>query len=144
MEGMSEYLPNERIPKPEAKGPIRRRDKSLLIGLAVAIVTFALISVAINALRPDIPTSSNAAAVDPRVMDSTYVLLIDAKLLPDRTQAQAIALGRLVCANLAAGGTRADAAAALREQGLNAIQAGAVMAAAVKAYCPVQRTALDQ
>jgi hypothetical protein len=141
---MSETMPPERIPKPAAKGPIRRRDKYLLIGLAIAIVTFALISVAINALRPDVPTTSNAAGADPRVQDSTYVLLMDEKLLPGRTQAQAIALGKLVCAQLNAGGSKDDAATALRGEGLNAIQSGAVMTAAVKAFCPAHRSALDQ
>lgn len=132
----------DRVPKPQAKGPIRRRDKYLLIGLAVAIVTFAMISIAINALRPDIPTTSNAAAGDPRIQDSTFVLLIDAKLLPGRTQPQAIALGKSVCAELNSGATRDDVLASLTGQGLNSIQSATLLRAAVQAYCPAKRTVL--
>jgi len=133
-----------RIPKPEARGPIPRRDKYLLIGLAVAIVSFALISIAINALRPDIPTTSNAATIDPRIQDSTFILLIDPKLIPGRTQAQAIAMGRSVCAQLNAGATKDDVIAALKSQGLNSIQSPTVLSAAVDAYCPNKRIAIAE
>ena len=127
------------MPKPRASGELRRRDKWLLIGLAIAVVTFAAISITVNALRPDVPTTSNSSTVDPRVQDSDFVVHLGQEAGPGMTQQQTIAMGRATCASLVAGKSRAEAAASLTAQGLTAEQAAALLAAALEAYCPEKR-----
>jgi len=126
---------------PSRGSGIRRRDRALLIGLGCVIVGFAAISITVNALRPDVPTTSNSAPVDPRAQDSDYVLRLGPTVLPDRTQAEAIALGRSVCASFDAARTRADIVDSLKAEHLTSRQAEAVIAAATDAYCPEQRQA---
>jgi hypothetical protein len=130
---------DSKVPRPRPSGALRRRDKWLLVGLAVAVVVFSAISVTVNALRPDVPTTSNSSTVDPRVQDSDYVLHLGSVLPPDTPQVRAIAMGRSACASLDAGTTRAAASNDLIAGGLTEAQAAAVLAAAVEAYCPAHR-----
>ena len=113
---------------------IRRRDRAVLIGLGCVIVGFAAISITVNALRPDVPTTSNGAPVDPRAQDSDYVLRLGPTVLPDRTQAETIALGRSVCASFDDGRTRPDIVTSLAAGHLTRDQADAVITAATDAY----------
>jgi hypothetical protein len=112
---------------------------SLLIGLALAVVAFAAISITVNALRPDVPTTSNSATVDPRVQDSDFVVHLGSDSVPGMTQEQSIALGRSTCTSIIAGQSKADASSALTTKGLTARQAAALLAAALAAYCPENR-----
>lgn len=127
-----------RLPRPRARGPMRRRDLFLLIGLAIAVVTFSAISISVNALRPDVPTTSNSTTVDPRSQESDYILHI-AAALPGHTQAEAIAVGRSVCTVLSAGLSRDEAAQRLQARGYSAGQADLIISAATDALCPANR-----
>lgn len=131
--------PGAQLPRPRPSGAVRRRDRTLLIGLAVAVVTFAAISITVNALRPDVPTTSNSATVDPRVQDSDYVIQLGATTLPAMPQESAIALGHSACASLDTGASKASVTQQLVDTGLTPPQAAAVVDAAVTAYCPTHR-----
>ena len=120
---------------------IRRRDRAMLIGLGCVIVAFAAISITVNALRPDVPTTSNSAPVDPRAQDSDYVLRLGPSALPDRTQAQVIGLGRSVCTSFDANRTRQDVLTDLATEHLTSTQAEAVITAATDSHCPEHRQA---
>lgn len=128
-----------RVPRPQPSGAIRRRDRALLIGLAVVVVAFAAISIGVNALRPDVPTTSNSATVDPRVQDSDFVVRLGATAMAGMTQERVIGLGRSSCTSLDSGTTKTDATTALVAKGLTDAEAKAVLAAAIQAYCPRHR-----
>ncbi len=130
--------PGSPLPRPRPSGAIRRRDRMLLIGLAVAVVTFSAISIAVNALRPDVPTTSNSASLDPRVNDSDYVIRLGTTLSA-MPQQEAIALGRAACTSLDNGATKATVTSDLTDSGLTPSQAASVIDAAVTAYCPTHR-----
>jgi hypothetical protein len=132
-----------RIPRPHARGSMRRRDLFLLVGLALAVVAFSAISITINALRPDVPTTSNSTTADPRVLDSDFVVRLGSRVLPDTPQAELLALGRDVCAQFDAGASAAAVSSSLESQGLTSAQGDAVIGAAVEAYCPAHRPALN-
>ena len=131
--------PSRKVPRPRPSGTLRRRDKALLVGLAAAVVTFAAISITVNALRPDVPTTSNRTTVDPRAQDSDYVIHLGTAAVPGMTQEQVIALGRSACASLRQGTSKAEVSAQLRTKGISDAEAGAVVTAAIEAYCPDRR-----
>jgi hypothetical protein len=135
----SQHTPSGKIPRPTPRGPTRRRDLYLLIGLASAVVIFSAISITINALRPDVPTTSNSASIDPRVQDSDFVLHLGSRMLPSTPQKEAIALGRETCTQFDAGASRDTVITALEGKGLNSIQASAVIDASIEAFCPAHR-----
>ena len=121
------------------KARIGRRDKVFLITAFAAVVFFSSVSIAVNALAPDVPTSSNYTAMDPRVQDSNFILRLGSPTLVGRSQAQAIALGRTACDALETGGTGATLMPDLLSRGLDSQQAAKVVYAAVEAYCPGYR-----
>ena len=130
---------DSRVPRPQPSGAIRRRDRALLIGLAVVVVAFAAISITVNALRPDVPTTSNSATVDPRVQDSDFVVHLGETAVAGRTQEQLIGLGRSSCASLDSGRSKPDTTAELVAKGLTDAQAKDILTAAIEAYCPTHR-----
>ena len=121
---------------------MRRRDTYFLVGFFVAIVFFAAISISINALAPDVPTTSNTAADDARVQDSTYVLVLGSANAIGIPQRELIDMGRSVCASFDGGRSRPTTEAELTSRGLTSAQAALVTKAAVDAYCPGHRGTL--
>jgi hypothetical protein len=126
-------------PSPD-KHHLKPRDRWFLIVLPTVVVCFAAISIAVNALAPDVPTTSNSTAVDQRVQDSEYVLHLG-RSVPSITQGQAIAMGRAACSALDAGSSRPTVIASITEQGITSAQAAQVLTAAVASYCPQHRAA---
>jgi hypothetical protein len=121
---------------------VRRRDAYLLVGFSGAVVFFAAISIGVNALAPDVPTTSNATADDSRVQDSNFVLHLGSTNTPDLPQQDLIALGRSVCTSFDAKRSRQSVGAGLESRGLTSGQASVVMTAAVNAYCPGHRATI--
>lgn len=113
-----------------------RRDKFLLIGFSAAVVFFAAISIGVNAMTPDVPTSSNTVVKDGRVEDGEYVLRLGPSTLTGFSQQQSIDLGRLACAALDRGMAGRAVAETLGARGLTPQQSRAVIDAAVATYCP--------